>query len=66
MAFCLVVLMLAPLVPVLGYETVGHRYINAAPNRAVATLDRPSVHLDRPVADINITRPGNEVGVRTD
>jgi low temperature requirement protein LtrA len=36
MAVCLVVLMLAPLVTVLGYETVGHRHLDAALNRAVA------------------------------
>jgi hypothetical protein len=36
MAVCLVVLMLAPLVTVLGYETVGHRHLNAAMNRALA------------------------------
>jgi hypothetical protein len=36
MAVCLVVLMLAPLVTVLGYETVGHRHLNVALNRALA------------------------------
>jgi low temperature requirement protein LtrA len=36
MAVCLVVLMLAPLVTVVGYETVGHRHLDAAMNRAVA------------------------------
>ena len=35
MAVCLVVLMLAPLVTVVGYETVGHRHLNAALNRAL-------------------------------
>jgi low temperature requirement protein LtrA len=34
MAVCLVVLMLAPLVTVVGYETVGHRHLNAALDRA--------------------------------
>jgi Bacterial low temperature requirement A protein (LtrA) len=36
MAVCLVVLMLAPLVTVLGYETVGHRHLDAALTRALA------------------------------
>jgi hypothetical protein len=36
MAVCLVVLMLAPLVTVVGYETVGHRHLTAALNRAFA------------------------------
>jgi low temperature requirement protein LtrA len=36
MAVCLVVLMLAPLVTVIGYETVGHRHLTAALNRAFA------------------------------
>jgi hypothetical protein len=36
MAVRLVVLMLAPLVTVLGYETVGRRHLDAASNRAVA------------------------------
>jgi low temperature requirement protein LtrA len=36
MAICLVVLMLAPLVTVVGYETVGHRHLDAALNRALA------------------------------
>jgi hypothetical protein len=36
MAICLVVLMVAPLVTVLGYETVGHRHLDAALNRAIA------------------------------
>jgi low temperature requirement protein LtrA len=35
MAVCLVVLMLAPLVTVVGYETVGHRHLDAALNRAL-------------------------------
>jgi low temperature requirement protein LtrA len=35
MAVCLVVLMLAPVVTVLGYETVGHRHLNAALTRAL-------------------------------
>jgi low temperature requirement protein LtrA len=35
MAVCLVVVMLAPLVTVIGYETVGHRHLNAALNRAL-------------------------------
>jgi hypothetical protein len=30
MAICLVVLMVAPLVTLLGYETVGHRDLDAA------------------------------------
>jgi hypothetical protein len=29
--------MLAPLVTVVGYETVGHRHLDAALNRALAT-----------------------------
>ena len=37
MAICLVVVMVAPLVTVLGYETVGHRHLDAALNRALAT-----------------------------
>ena len=36
MAVCLIVLMLAPLVTVVGYETVGHRHLSAALNRALA------------------------------
>jgi low temperature requirement protein LtrA len=36
MAVCLVVLMLAPLVTVVGYETVGHRHLDAALNRAIS------------------------------
>jgi len=36
MAVCLVVLMLAPLVTVVSYETVGHRHLTAALNRAFA------------------------------
>jgi low temperature requirement protein LtrA len=36
MAICLVVLMLAPLVTVVGYEIVGHRHLDAALNRALA------------------------------
>jgi low temperature requirement protein LtrA len=36
MAVCLVVLMLAPVVTVLGYETVGHRHLDAALTRALA------------------------------
>jgi low temperature requirement protein LtrA len=36
MAVCLVVLMLAPLVTVVGYETVGHRHLTAALKRAHA------------------------------
>jgi hypothetical protein len=36
MAIGLVVLMVAPLVTVLGYETVGHRHLDAALNRALA------------------------------
>ena len=35
MAVCLVVLMLAPLVTVISYETVGHRHLNAALDRAL-------------------------------
>jgi hypothetical protein len=30
MSWCLVVLMLAPIVTVVGYETVGHRHLAAA------------------------------------
>jgi low temperature requirement protein LtrA len=37
MAVCLVVLMLAPLVTVVGYETVGHRHLDGALNRALAS-----------------------------
>ena len=33
MAVCLVVLMLAPLVPVIGYETVGYRHMATAVQR---------------------------------
>jgi hypothetical protein len=36
MAVCLVVLMLAPLVPVIGYETVGHRHMAIALERTLA------------------------------
>ena len=36
MAVCLVVLMLAPLVPVIGYETLGHRHMAIAVQRALA------------------------------
>ena len=36
MAICLVVLMVAPLVTVLGYETVGPRHLDAALNGALA------------------------------
>ncbi len=36
MAVSLVVLMVAPLVTVLGYETVGHRHLDAALNGALA------------------------------
>jgi low temperature requirement protein LtrA len=36
MAVCLVVVMLAPLVTVVGYETVGHRHLSAALDRALA------------------------------
>jgi low temperature requirement protein LtrA len=36
MAVCLAVLMLAPLVTVVGYETVGHRHFTVALNRAFA------------------------------
>jgi low temperature requirement protein LtrA len=36
MAVCLVVVMLAPLVTVVGYETLGHRRLDAALNRAHA------------------------------
>jgi hypothetical protein len=33
MTICLLVLMLAPVVPVVGYETVGHRHMTAALER---------------------------------
>ena len=36
MAVCLVVVMLAPFVTVVGYETLGHRHLDAALNRAHA------------------------------
>ena len=36
MAVCLVVLMLAPLVPVIGYETIGHRHMAIAVQRTIA------------------------------
>jgi low temperature requirement protein LtrA len=36
MAVCLIVLMLAPLVTIVGYETVGHRHLSATLNRALA------------------------------
>jgi hypothetical protein len=35
MAVCLVVLMLAPLVTVIGYETIGHRHMDIAVQRIV-------------------------------
>ena len=35
MATCLVVVMLAPLVTVIGYETVGHRHLASALQRVV-------------------------------
>jgi hypothetical protein len=35
MAVCLVVLMLAPLVTVIGYETVGHRHMDIAVQRTL-------------------------------
>ena len=37
MAICLVVLMLAPLVTVIGYETIGHRHVAIAVQRTVAS-----------------------------
>ena len=36
MAVCLVVLMLAPLVTVIGYETLGHRHVVIAVQRTLA------------------------------
>jgi Bacterial low temperature requirement A protein (LtrA) len=36
MAVCLVVLMLAPLVPVIGYETLGYRHMAIAVQRTIA------------------------------
>jgi hypothetical protein len=36
MAVCLVVLMLAPLVPVIGYEAVGYRHMAIAVHRTLA------------------------------
>jgi low temperature requirement protein LtrA len=36
MAVCLVVLMLAPLVPVIGYETLGYRHMASAVQRTLA------------------------------
>jgi low temperature requirement protein LtrA len=36
MAVCLVVLMLAPLVPVIGYETLGYRHMDIAVQRTLA------------------------------
>jgi hypothetical protein len=42
MAICLVVLMLAPLVTVIGYETVGHRHVAMAVQRTVASGKRAS------------------------
>jgi low temperature requirement protein LtrA len=38
MAVCLVVVMLAPLVTVVGYETLGNRHLDAALNRAHAEM----------------------------
>jgi hypothetical protein len=35
MAVCLVVLMLAPLVPVIGYETLGYRHMAVAVQRTL-------------------------------
>ncbi len=40
MAVCLVVLMLAPLVTVIGYETIGHRHMAIAVQRTVASGKR--------------------------
>ena len=37
MAVCLVVLMLAPLVPVIGYETLGYRHMAIAVRRTLAS-----------------------------
>jgi low temperature requirement protein LtrA len=42
MAICLVVLMFAPLVTVIGYETVGHRHVAIAVQRTVASGKRAS------------------------
>jgi predicted membrane protein len=36
MAVCLVVLMLAPLITVVGYETIGHRHMVVAVQRSLA------------------------------
>jgi low temperature requirement protein LtrA len=41
MAVCLVVLMLAPLVAVIGYETLGHRHVVIAVQRTLA--DQPGI-----------------------
>lgn len=41
MAVCLVVLMLAPLVTVVGYETIGHRHMTVALDRTLAEPARP-------------------------
>ena len=37
MTICLALLMLAPLVPVIGYEAKGHRYGDAALTRALGS-----------------------------
>jgi len=37
MAICLVVIMLAPLVTIIGYETIGHRHVAIAVQRTVAS-----------------------------
>jgi hypothetical protein len=36
MALCLVVLTLAPLVTIIGYETIGHRHMGIAIQRTLA------------------------------
>lgn len=42
MAVCLVVVMLAPLVTVIGYETIGHRHQAAVLERALAHSSQPT------------------------
>jgi low temperature requirement protein LtrA len=45
MAVCLVVLMLAPLVAVIGYETIGHRHVVTALERTLQdSVRRPGFH----------------------
>ena len=51
MAVCLVILMLAPVVTVVGYEVLGHRHQAEALaiNGSAAPMARPRVHEDSPL-----------------